>query len=149
MLKKIKYYFTLDCVIFTIMTVVLSVAYYLFDIGQNEPNVNCLKVFAQIVFSYFSVTTVISVLFLIFEKFIKTESIAGYFVSMAIVCSIVYGIGGGVFHWFPVFSYWSVFTLGVIVVVYVCVFLTVFYNNVEDSNKINEKLKEMQEGNDE
>lgn len=149
MLEKIKYYFTLDCVTFTIMTVVLSGVYYLFDIGQNEPNVNYLKVFAQIIFSYFSVTTVISVLFLIFEKFIKTESIASHFVAIAIVCSTVYGLGGGVFHWFPVFSYWSVFTLGVIVIVYVCVFLIAFYKNVEDSNKINDKLKKIQEENNE
>lgn len=149
MLNKIKYYFTLDCVTFTIMTVVLSGVYYFFDIGHNVPNVNYLKVFAEIIFSYFAVTTVISFLFLVFEKFINTESIVGHFVAIAIVCSTVYGLGGGVFHWFPVFSYWSLFTLGVIVVVYVIVFLTIFYKNVEDSNKINDKLKEMQEENNE
>ena len=68
---------------------------------------------------------------------------------MAIVLSCVYGLGGGVFNWFPIFSIWSLYAFIVLMIVYTIVFFTMFHKNVEDSNKINEKLKKIQEKNNE
>lgn len=152
MLAKIKHYFTLDCVIFTIMTVVLSVVYLLTnwdDTIRNTTTEEMFKTFGKITLSYFTVTTVMAFLFMVLEKFVNENGYLGHLVSMGIVLSCVYGLGGGVFKWFPIFSKWSLYTLIVIIIVYIIVFFTMFYRNVEDSNKINKKLKKMQEKNNE
>ena len=152
MLNRIKHYFTLDCVIFTIMTVVLSIVFY-FTTWDNTVNKitteEFFKTFGTMVFSYFTVTTVMSFLFMILEKQINENAYIGHLISMAIVLSCVYGLGGGVFDWFPIFSIWSLYAFIVMMIVYTIVFFTMFHKNVEDSNKINEKLKKMQEKNNE
>lgn len=152
MLNRIKHYFTLDCVIFTIMTVVLSIVYY-FTTWDNTVNKitteEFFKSFGTMVFSYFTVTTVMSFLFMILEKQINENGYIGHLISIGIVLSCVYGLGGGVFDWFPIFSIWSLYAFIVMMIVYTIVFFTMFHKNVEDSNKINEKLKKMQEKNNE
>lgn len=152
MLNRIKHYFTLDCVIFTIMTVVLSIVYY-FATWDNTVNKitteEFFKTFGTMVFSYFTVTTVMAFLFMILEKQINENGYIGHLISIGIVLSCVYGLGGGVFDWFPIFSIWSLYAFIVLMIVYIGVFFTMFHKNVEDSNKINEKLKKMQEKNNE
>lgn len=152
MLNRIKHYFTLDCVIFTIMTVVLSIVFY-FTTWDNTVNKitteEFFKSFGTMVFSYFTVTTVMSFLFMILEKQINENGYIGHLISIGIVLSCVYGLGGGVFDWFPIFSIWSLYAFIVMMIVYIGVFFTMFHKNVEDSNKINEKLKKMQEKNNE
>lgn len=152
MLNRIKHYFTLDCVIFTIMTVVLSIVYY-FTTWDNTVNKitteEFFKTFGTMVFSYFTVTTVMAFLFMILEKQINENGYIGHLISIGIVLSCVYGLGGGVFDWFPIFSIWSLYAFIVMMIVYIGVFFTMFHKNVEDSNKINEKLKKMQEKNNE
>lgn len=152
MLNRIKHYFKLDCVIFTIMTVVLSIVFY-FATWDNTVNKitteEFFKSFGTMVFSYFTVTTVMAFLFMILEKQINENGYIGHLISMAIVLSCVYGLGGGVFDWFPIFSIWSLYAFIVLMIVYTIVFFTMFHKNVEDSNKINEKLKKMQEKNNE
>ncbi len=74
MLNRIKHYFTLDCVIFTIMTVVLSIVFYFttWDSTVNKITTEeFFKTFGTMVFSYFTVTTVMSFLFMILEKQIR------------------------------------------------------------------------------
>lgn len=152
MLNRIKHYFTLDCVIFTIMTVVLSIVFY-FATWDNTVNKitteEFFKTFGTMVFSYFTVTTVMAFLFMILEKQINENGYIGHLISIGIVLSCVYGLGGGVFDWFPIFSIWSLYAFIVLMIVYIGVFFTMFHKNVEDSNKINEKLKKMQEKNNE
>lgn len=152
MLEKLKSYFKLDCVIFTIMTVVLSIIYYLATWDNTVKTITVkelYKTFGTMILSYFTVTTVIAFLFMILEKPIKENGYIGYLISIAIVLSCVYGLGGGVFDWFPILSIWSLYTFIVIVVVYISVFFIMFHKNVEDSNKINEKLNKFQEKNNE
>lgn len=152
MLNRIKHYFTLDCVIFTIMTVVLSIVFYFttWDSTVNKITTEeFFKSFGTMVFSYFTVTTVMSFLFMILEKQINENGYIGHLISIGIVLSCVYGLGGGVFDWFPIFSIWSLYAFIVMMIVYTIVFFTMFHKNVEDSNKINEKLKKMQEKNNE
>lgn len=152
MLNRIKHYFTLDCVIFTIMTVVLSIVYY-FATWDNTVNKitteEFFKSFGTMIFSYFTVTTVMAFLFMILEKQINENGYIGHLISIGIVLSCVYGLGGGVFDWFPIFSIWSLYAFIVLMIVYTIVFFTMFHKNVEDSNKINEKLKKIQEKNNE
>lgn len=152
MLNRIKHYFTLDCVIFTIMTVVLSIVFYFTTWDSTVKTITTeefFKSFGTMVFSYFTVTTVMAFLFMILEKQINENGYIGHLISMAIVLSYVYGLGGGVFNWFPIFSIWSLYAFIVLMIVYTIVFFTMFHKNVEDSNKINEKLKKMQEKNNE
>ena len=152
MLNRIKHYFTLDCVIFTIMTVVLSIVFYFATWDSTVKTITVeglFKTFGTMVFSYFTVTTVMTFLFMILEKQINENGYIGHLISMAIVLSCVYGLGGGVFNWFHIFAIWSLYAFIVLMIVYTIVFFTMFHKNVEDSNKINEKLKKIQEKNNE
>ena len=152
MLNRIKHYFTLDCVIFTIMTVVLSIVFYFATWDNTVKTITVeelFKTFGTMVFSYFTVTTVMAFLFMILEKQINENGYIGHLISIGIVLSCVYGLGGGVFDWFPIFSIWSLYAFIVLMIVYIGVFFTMFHKNVEDSNKINEKIKKMQEKNNE
>ncbi|MBQ1991409.1 MAG: DUF3021 family protein, partial [Clostridia bacterium] len=61
----------------------------------------------------------------------------------------VFGLGGFVYQWFPIFSWWTLATLGIIFVVYFSVHFILFTKNIDATNEINKKLKEMQEAENE
>lgn len=71
MLNRIKHYFTLDCVIFTIMTVVLSIVFYFTTWDSTVKTITTeefFKSFGTMVFSYFTVTTVMGIFVYDFRK---------------------------------------------------------------------------------
>lgn len=141
MLKKIKFYFILNCLSFTIMTFALNLFYITSGIVDE---INKLG-YVQLTLQYLSVTTVISLLFFAFDKLIKKDEIYSHLISLLIVMASVYGLGGGVYKWFPIFSWDTPITLGIILIIYFAVYFLLFAKNIEASNQINKKLKEMQE----
>ena len=145
MLKKIKSYFILNCVTFTIMTVVLNIFYITSGIASTINKTG----YIQLTLQYLSVTTVMSTLFFAFDKLIHKEEIYSHLIALMIVMVTVYGLGGGVYKWFPIFSWYTLATLVIILVIYFAVYFTLFAKNIEASNHINQKLKEMQEAENE
>lgn len=55
MLNRIKHYFTLDCVIFTIMTVVLSIVYY-FATWDSTVKTITVEDFSKLLEQWYSAT---------------------------------------------------------------------------------------------
>ena len=68
---------------------------------------------------------------------------------MLIVIASVFGLGGGVYKWFPILSWWSLGALAVIFIVYFSVYFLMFTKNIDATNQINKQLKEMQEAENE
>lgn len=145
MLKKIKSYFILNCVVFTVMSFVLNVFFITTD-NVQEMNTGGYVTFTM---QYLSVTTVMSILFFIFDKIVDKDEMYSHITSLIIVIATVFGLGGGVYKWFPVLSWWSLGTLAVIFVVYFSVYFLLFTKNIDASNEINKKLEEMQEAENE
>lgn len=145
MLKKIKFFLILNCVSFTIMTFVLNMFY----IMSGAVDTNEQFGYVTLTMQYLSVTTVMSVLFFIFDKIVNSNEIYGHLTSLLIVTVTVYGLGGGVYKWFPIFSWYTLVTLDIILVIYFAVYFLLFAKNIEASNQINKKLKEMQEAENE
>lgn len=141
MLKKIKSYFILNCVVFTIMSFVLNMV---FIVTGNAEEMN-IAGYVTTTLQYLSVTTVMSVLFFIFDKIVRKDEMYSHITALLIVIATVFGLGGGVYKWFPVISWWSLGTLVIIFVVYFSVYFLLFAKNIDASNQINKKLEEMQE----
>lgn len=145
MLKRIKSYFILNCVTFTIMTVVLNIFYITSGIASTINKTG----YIQLTLQYLSVTTVMSILFFAFDKLLQKEEVYSHLIALMIVMVTVYGLGGGVYKWFPIFSSATLVTLAIILIIYFAVYFTLFAKNIEASNHINQKLKEMQEAENE
>lgn len=145
MFKKIKEYFVLDAVVFTIMTVVLSAVYKIMDI-----DVSTSISYPDLIFQYFAVTSTMAVLFLLADIFLGSKSkLTNTILSICIVVGTVFIEGGYFFRWFTFNLLTIILVLAVIIVVYFSVYFIMFARNLEDSNEINEKLKKIQEEQDE
>lgn len=145
MFEKIKFYIKMDCEIFTLVTLVLNLIYI---ISGSAESVNS-EGYVKLTMEYLSVSTVITALFFVFEKVIRKTGASGHIISLLIVVCSVYGIGGGLYGWFPIASMWTLATFGVILIVYGAVYLLDFAGNIKASKYINEKLRKNREGNDE
>lgn len=145
MIKKIKLYLQLDCITFTAMTVVLNLFYILTGL-YKEITVS----YFELTFQYLTVTTIMSALFFLCDKLLKSDNaIIAHMVAIAIVIGTVFIVGGGIFKWFNIMSLWSLAVLGIIFVVYSTVYFLAFYRNVNETQKINDILKETREENNE
>lgn len=141
MIKRIKTYFVLNCTVFTIMSFVLNIFYMITDITHEINRIG----YTKLTFQYLSVTTVMCVLFFIFDKILKQDEMYSHITALIIVIATVFGLGGGVYKWFPVMSWWSLGALAVIFTVYFSVYFLLFTKNIDATNQINKKLEEMQE----
>ena len=122
MLKKIKFFLVLNCVTFTIMSLVLNLIYILSGAVENEGQFGYVTLTMQ----YLSVTTIMSVLFFFFDKGNGKNDIYNHLTSLLIVVGTVFGLGGGVYKWFPIFSGYTLITLGIILVIYFAVYFLLF-----------------------
>ncbi|MEE0264750.1 MAG: hypothetical protein UD936_03900 [Acutalibacteraceae bacterium] len=145
MLKNIKKFFILDCIVFTILSFVLNM---FFIITGNMQEMNRAG-YVTTTLQYLSVTTVICILFFIFQKIISKDEMYSYITALLIVIASVFGLGGGVYKWFPILSWWSLVALAVIFIVYFSVYFLMFTKNIDATNQINKQLKEMQEAENE
>ena len=145
MIKKLKSYFVLNCTVFTLMTFVLNM---LFIITDNVREMNTGG-YVTITLQYLSVTTAMCILLFIFDKIVSQDEMYSHITSLLIVIASVFGLGGGVYKWFPILSWWSLGALAVIFIVYFSVYFLMFTKNIDATNQINKQLKEMQEAENE
>ena len=145
MIKRIKWYLQLDCIIFTAMTVVLNLFYILSGL-KDAISVSYFDLTIQ----YLTVATIISALFFLCHNIvIGDNAILAHTVSMVIVAGTVFIVGGLIFSWFNILSFWSGAVIGIIFVIYFAVYFLAFYKNVNETQKINDMLKEAREEKDE
>ncbi len=141
MLKNIKKFFILDCIVFTILSFVLNM---FFIITGNMHEMNTTG-YVTTTMQYLSTTTTICILFFLFQKIISKDEMYSHITSLLIVIATVFGLGGGIYKWFPIISWWSLGALAVIFIVYFSVYFLLFAKNIDATNQINKKLEEMQE----
>ena len=141
MFKRIKDFLVLNCVVFTIMSMVLNMLYIITDVVKTSEQLGYVTITMQ----YLSVTTVVCFLLFLFDKIVSKKEMYSHITALLIVIATVFGLGGFVYQWFPIFSWWTLATLGIIFVVYFSVHFILFTKNIDATNEINKKLEEMQE----
>ena len=141
MLKRIKAYFLLNCTVFTLMSFALNM---LFIITDNVSEMNSGG-YITITLQYLSVTTVMCALLFIFDKIVSKDEMYSHITALLIVIATVFGLGGGVYKWFPIMSWWALSALAIIFIIYFSVYFLLFAKNIDATNQINKKLEEMQE----
>ena len=145
MLKRIKTYFVLNCTVFTLMSFALNIMYMITGITYEINQAG----YTTLTLQYLSVTTIMCILFFIFDKVVRQDEMYSHITALLIVVATVFGLGGGVYKWFPIISWWSLGALAVIFIVYFSVYFLLFTKNIDATNQINKKLEEMQEAENE
>ena len=93
MLNKIKRYIILDCVIFTVMSVILGVFYSTFNTLSEDG-----AFYLNISMEHFAVATTISLLFFLINLIMeKIEGIKSHLIALCIVIGTVFIEGGWLF----------------------------------------------------
>lgn len=141
MFKRIKDFCVLNCVVFTVMSLVLNLIYIITDVVKTSEQFGYVVITMQ----YLSVTTVMCFLLFLFDKIVSKDEMYSHIIALIIVIATVFGLGGYVYEWFPIFSGWSLATLGIIFLIYFLVRFIVFAKDIDASKQINKKLEEMQE----
>lgn len=126
----------IDCISFTCVSVLLSTLACFSDpelvMGMNQ------FVYLQL----FVCTTAISILMYLTSKIQVKSQITASFISLLDIAAVIYGIGGGIFCWFP----WRpavVFEVGIILfLVFLVTNWVMIWQNKEIAKAINKKLQE-------
>lgn len=124
----------IDCISFTVVTILISVLWFITDTTIYLENRYLLELFCC--------TTLISI-FMYFTSKIPIESqILAMLLLLTDVAVIILGFGGLVFHWFP----WEWKYVWQVIVILIVVFFVTHYillwQNKETARKINEIIKE-------
>lgn len=126
----------IDCVSYTVLSLIMSSLSFATNLVMNATHFVYL--------SLFIVTSIISI-FITLTSFIKIES---YFIENLVILVevflVVYGVGGGIFHWFP-FQLFYIIEAGFIALIVFFVTRTVMEMNYRMiATKINQKLEVLQ-----
>lgn len=123
-----------NCISYTILSLLISILSFT-SIPVMEMNyMNCL--------SMFLVTVLISICIVLTSN-IKIESFwIENIIYVLEVFVIVYGVGGGIFHWFPLELYYF-FEVGIIcILVYIITSIILYLHFHLLANQINQKIEE-------
>ncbi len=138
--KKIKFYFSVCCISFTILELVLSTLNACFDLMSSNLWINNIEMFA--------VCLCIALLMFITDRFSKNHSlITKITIDLLDILAAVYGLGGIAFKWFTTWDS-IIISFCVILVVYFLVFLIMILNAKITDNKINKKILERKGANE-
>lgn len=126
----------IDCVSYTVLSLIMSSLSFATNLVMNATH------FAYL--SLFIVTSIISI-FITLTSFIEIES---YFIENLVIIAevflVVYGVGGGMFQWFP-FQLFYIIEVGFIALIVCFVTRTVMEMNYRMiATKINQKLEVLQ-----
>jgi hypothetical protein len=124
----------IDCISFTVVTILISILWFITDATLYLENRYLLELFCC--------TTLISI-FMYFTSRIPIESqLLAMLLLLADVAIVILGVGGLLFQWFP--WEWK-YVLQVMVILVIVFFVThyiLLWQNKETARKINEIIKE-------
>lgn len=136
--QRIKHYLTIGCISFTAVEIIVSVL-----------NV-CTNLMSSNIWAFnleaFIVCLTIAVLMFFTDVFTYNFSqLLGILIQLADVIVVVIGLGGFVFHWFPM--KWELFllVLGICVIVYIIVYIAMIFSARVTSYQLNKKIIERKE----
>ena len=134
---RVKDCVLIDCISYTSVSMLLSALAYF-----SDPDL-VMSVMDHIAYlQLFACTTTISVLMYFTSKLPVKSQIAAAFLSLLDIAAVIYGIGGGVFKWFP----WRTSYIIEVGIILTLVFLVtnwiMMWQNREIAKAINKKLQE-------
>lgn len=141
MKRKLGLYIITCCVSFTVLVLIHSVAQFM-DWGLSIDPASTLQMFG--------VTALISTLMWITDRFFPPEFTPEQMLSqIACVLVSVFGLGGGVFKWFPFTWATALGVLGITLVIYLVVLAVLELRARTDAEYINKIIKKKNKGNKE
>lgn len=124
----------IDCISYTILSIIISILAFIPSLAMPINHITCL--------SLFLVTTLISIL-IVMTSNIDIESFWVENILYIIeVCIIVYSIGGGIFHWFPLELYYLIEAGMICIIVYITTSVIIYWYFHLLAKKINRKIEE-------
>lgn len=145
MIEKIKKYFILDCVVFTLMTIVIQTFYKVSGFIEYFSSMSFVDYY-NIILQYFAVSTTMAFLFFVSDLiFGDIDGIKSHILSLAIVVGTVFSEGGLLFKWFDLKSVYTLLVLLIIAIIYCIVWFLGYAKDVDDFKQINKKIAENQE----
>ncbi len=124
----------IDCISFTVVTVLLSTLWFIADRTAFLESRHLLELFCC--------TTLISILMYFTSKIPLESQLFATSLLLLDVAVVILGIGGGIFQWFP----WEGKSVLQIIVILVTVFfvthLIMVWQSRDTAKKINQKIKE-------
>lgn len=137
-MEKLKLYdiFRIDCISFTLVCAILSALAYIPGLVMDITHVFNLQLFCC--------TTAIGVLSYLTSMFpVKSPFLADLIILLDI-SAVIFGMGGGIFKWFPWKLKYIILTAFIIIIVYTITNGVIIRQNIKIANAINKKLKEAQ-----
>ncbi|MDE6953133.1 MAG: hypothetical protein K2P09_04915 [Erysipelotrichales bacterium] len=130
----------IDCISYTVLSLIMSslalTTNFVFQTNTNITQFDNL--------SLFIVTSIISI-FITLTSFIKIES---YFIENLVIIVevflVVYGVGGGIFHWFPFQLFYIIEAGFIALIVFFITRIVIEMNYRMIALKINQKLEVLQ-----
>lgn len=135
--KTAKNCISCNCISFTVVAVILSVLAYIPDMTMEITHVTYLQLFGC--------TTLIAFLMYFTSKIQVESQIVASLISIFNIAIVVFGVGGGIFRWFP----WELKYIAEVAIILILVFIVTNYmmiwQNNELAKSINEKIKAREE----
>lgn len=126
----------IDCISYTVLSLIMSSLSITTNLIMNITQFDNL--------SLFIVTSIISI-FVTLTSFIKIES---YFIENLVIIVevflVVYGVGGGIFHWFPFQLFYIIEAGFIALIVFFITRIVIEMNYRMIALKINQKLEVLQ-----
>lgn len=134
-IKNFKYYLTICCTSFTVVTLILSVINISVDLMSSNTWMNNIELFIVCFF--------ITMLMMFTDMLTKNSNIfLGILVHLVDVFVPVFGIGGFIFGWFPISWYWVGIVSGLLIVIYFSIYGIMLLQVKNTSDGINKKILE-------
>lgn len=131
--ERIKYYFSICCISFTILELILSTLNATISLMSSNLWINNIEMFAVC----FCIAALMFFTDIFTKNFSKPLSIV---IDLIDVSVPVFGLGGFIFHWFPIEWQSILMVFGVLTFVYLAVYGIMYINSVITSKSINQKI---------
>lgn len=134
MKQKLISFLLCDCISYTVLSGIM----FLLSFFPSAVMIGSHQVY----FSFFIVTTLISLLITITTYFEFQFFWLECLMILGEIFMVVYGIGGGVFHWFEWKWIYIIEVALICMMVFVVTYIVIYYHDQYLAQKINQKIEE-------
>ena len=131
---SIKECVLIDCISFTVVTILVSTLWFIADTTILLENRYLLELFCC--------TTLISILMYFTSKIPVESQILAMMLLLFDVAAVILGVGGGIFRWFPWEWKYVLQIIVILVIVFFVTHLVMIWQSRDTAKKINRIIKE-------
>lgn len=134
MKQKIIFFLLCDCISYTILSFVMFILSFFPSLVMSGSH--------QVYMSFFIVTTFIAFLITLTSCFEFSSFWQECFTLLIEIFLVVYGIGGGIFHWFEWKWVYLIEVAFICAIVFFITYILIYYHEQYIARKINQKIED-------